>query len=752
MPIAGDAGSKTLTITARDNEGASRPHEIKLKVNRLPVAISPDVVTLDEDASSEITLTGSDPDGDPLIFFIVQNPASGRLSGSAPNLKYMPNPNYFGQDRFTFKVFDGVGESAPPEPVTIAVRPVNDKPTLSVPGPQVIDEGKNLSFFVTATDADVNDRLSFSATGLPAGANFMQVSANSGEFRWMPSFDVQTRTETVTFTVNDNSATPMTCCDSKTVTITVNDVNRPPVLTVPGPQMWDSGQNRSFSITATDPDAGQTLSFSIIDTTKPPGATFNDISRQFSWAPGFLQNGTHTVSFTVKDNGTPPLSDTKSVTINVTGQWKKAGPIEGGAVRALLVKDTNIFAGMDGGGIFCSSNQGQSWKQVLADWDVRALTAVGNDIFVGTLDKGVFRSSDQGQTWIPVNNGLMDTRILSLATNGATLFAGTFGGGVFRSTDPGQNWTAVNEGLTKPEELIVHALVVSGTNLFAGTDNGGVFRLTNQGQSWQPVNMGLTNQRVFALAVHSANLFAGTGDRVFRSTNNGQSWMPVHSGMEQNTPVNSFFSDSTKLYAGTFDGVFVTTNNGDNWTPVNTGLKTRIFSLALSGAALFAGTDGAGVFRSTNSGQNWEKASNKLTAMAIFALAATGGTTLAGTGGSGIYLSTDDGQSWTATTSGIPPYAWISAFAIIDNTIFAGTDGFGILRSTDRGQNWESVSTESDDWSVLALVTTSTMSGTTLFAGTYEGVFRSTNLGRSWTRVSAGLPNQGKRIIDCCRH
>jgi uncharacterized protein (TIGR03437 family) len=732
MPMAGDAGNNTLTITAQDNEGASRSHGIKLKVNRLPVANRPDVVTLDEDTSRDITLTGSDLDGDPLIFIIVQNPASGRLSGSAPNLTYTPNPNYFGPDGFTFKVFDGVGESAP-ERITIAVRPVNDKPTLSVPGPQVINEGKELILTVTAADVDVNDRLSFSATGLPAGANFDSISA---QFRWTPSFDGQTRTETVTFTVNDNSAMPMTCCDSKTVTITVNDVNRPPELTVPGPQMVNSGRNLNFSIRATDPDAGQTLSFSVTDMTKlPMGAIFNDINRQFSWTPGFLQNGVHTVSFTVRDNGTPPLSVTKSVTINVTGEWKKAGPIEGGPVRALLVKDANIFAGTDGGGVFRSSNQDQSWAQMqmLGDRDVRAFTTVGNDTFVGTFDRGVFRSRDHGETWTPVNNGLTELRVTSLITSGTTIFAGTFGGGVFRLTDQGQNWTAVKEGLT---DMIVRAIAVNGNNLFAGTDNGGVFHSNNQGLSWQPVMTGLTEKRVFALTVHRENLFAGTGNRVFRSINNGQSWTPVRSGMEQNTPVDSLLSDGANLYAGTFGGVFVTTNNGESWTPINKDLETRIFSLASNNMNLFAGTVGAGVFRSTNGGLSWEKASKNLTAMAIYSLAATGATTLAGTGGNGIYLSTDKGESWTAITSGVPPYAWISAFAIINNTIFAGTDGFGILRSTEQGRRWESVNTGLSNWGVLALAA----SDTTLFAGTYGGVFRSIDRGQNWTRISAGLP------------
>ena len=45
------------------------------------------------------------------------------------------------------------------------------------------------------------------------------------------------------------------------------------------------------------------------------------------------------------------------------------------------------------------------------------------------------------------------------------------------------------------------------------------------------------------------------------------------------------------------------TNNGTTWTPVDSGLTmTRVWSLAVSGTNLFAGTYGGGVFLSANNG------------------------------------------------------------------------------------------------------------------------------------------------------
>jgi hypothetical protein len=53
-----------------------------------------------------ITLTASDQDNDPLVYFITP-PQHGTLSGTAPDLTYTPEAGYTGPDSFTFEVSDG---------------------------------------------------------------------------------------------------------------------------------------------------------------------------------------------------------------------------------------------------------------------------------------------------------------------------------------------------------------------------------------------------------------------------------------------------------------------------------------------------------------------------------------------------------------------------------------------------------------------------------------------------------------------
>jgi autotransporter-associated beta strand protein len=94
--------------------------------NNAPVATAQSVSTA-EDAQKAITLTGTDADGSPLTYSIVSYPAYGTLSGTAPNVTYIPAVDYHGADSFTFRVNDGTVNSAVAT-VSIIVTPVDNDP------------------------------------------------------------------------------------------------------------------------------------------------------------------------------------------------------------------------------------------------------------------------------------------------------------------------------------------------------------------------------------------------------------------------------------------------------------------------------------------------------------------------------------------------------------------------------------------------------------------------------------------------
>ena len=80
----------------------------------------------------------------------------------------------------------------------------------------------------------------------------------------------------------------------------------------------NEGISLTFTDTATDPDLpANSLSFSL-DPGAPPGASVGSTSGVFTWTPTEAQGpGTYPITVRVTDNGSPPLSDTKSFTVIV---------------------------------------------------------------------------------------------------------------------------------------------------------------------------------------------------------------------------------------------------------------------------------------------------------------------------------------------------------------------------------------------------------------------------------------------------
>ena len=135
----------------------------------------------------------------------------------------------------------------------------NSPPVLTVPGPQSVDFHDFLTFNVSATDADVADTLSFSATGLPAGLtltdNGNRTATVSGTVTAQPGL------YTATITVDDHHNPPV----SKTVAITVTREETTTTYTGPlvianGVPVTLSGQLLEDGVT---PIAGRTLTLSV---------------------------------------------------------------------------------------------------------------------------------------------------------------------------------------------------------------------------------------------------------------------------------------------------------------------------------------------------------------------------------------------------------------------------------------------------------------------------------------------------------
>ena len=153
-PATANTGAGTRTY---DDRGA---YEFAPPPNRAPVADAQSVTTA-EDTAAPITLTGSDPDGDSLAYEVVDAPAHGTLTGTAPALTYTPDADYDGPDSFTFTVSDGSLTSAPAT-VSVTVTPVPDAPVITWPAPDPITYGAALDATQLNASADVDGTFAYS--------------------------------------------------------------------------------------------------------------------------------------------------------------------------------------------------------------------------------------------------------------------------------------------------------------------------------------------------------------------------------------------------------------------------------------------------------------------------------------------------------------------------------------------------------------------------------------------------------------
>jgi len=277
------------------------------KANKPPTAASLSVRTLEETPTS-ITLAGSDLDNDPLTYSIITEPSHGRLTGTVPNLNYRPEPDFNGQDGFTFEVSDGTVDSAVAT-VSITVLPGNDPPTAN-DDTAVVDEDVPIvmiDVLKNDTDPDKDRLVVISATQGRSGS--VTINTDS-KLTYAPKRNFSGN-DTFSYTMSDGKDGT----DTAFVNVTVNAVNDEPSITskpVETARVWAP---YTYTVVAKDPDLGDRLIYSL--TKKPEGMTIDEATGLIEWRPTSSQAGTYDVTVRVADNYRTRGSDNQEFTITV---------------------------------------------------------------------------------------------------------------------------------------------------------------------------------------------------------------------------------------------------------------------------------------------------------------------------------------------------------------------------------------------------------------------------------------------------
>ena len=301
-PNADFNGADSFTYQVGD--GASFSDVATISITVAPVNDDPVAdaisVTVDEDGSASVTLTGSDVDGDTLSFNVLSQPTNGTLSGTAPNLTYTPNPDFQGTDSFTFEVSDGTTTSAT-ETVSITITSIDDAPTADNQS-VVTDEDTAANITLSGADAD-GDTITFNVLTPPTNGTLTGATPN---LVYTPNANFN-GTDSFTFEASDGALNSAPA----TVSITVNPINDAPTAD-PASVIIDEDGSAVVTLTANDPD-GDTLTFSVV--TQPTNGVLSGTAPNLTYTPNPDFEGTDSFTFEVTDGTVTSAVETISITV-----------------------------------------------------------------------------------------------------------------------------------------------------------------------------------------------------------------------------------------------------------------------------------------------------------------------------------------------------------------------------------------------------------------------------------------------------
>ncbi|MCU0858161.1 MAG: putative Ig domain-containing protein, partial [Pontiellaceae bacterium] len=326
------ASNYTFTVRVTDNNPAAVNSQnltdeeiITVTVNEINVApVLGAIGNKNVNEGSALTFTATATDADlpvnTLAYSLVGAPSGASIGTNSGVFNWTPaEAQGPGEYTFTVRVTDSnptatnTQNLTDEESITVTVNEVNVAPVLGAISSKNVNEGSNLTFTVTATDADLPaNTLTYSLVGAPTGAS---IGGSSGVFSWTPTETQGPSTNTITVRVQDNGTPSLAVTNS--FTVTVNEVNVAPVLTVPTNQTLNELATLTVTNTATDADLpANTLRFELL--ANPSGMTLNTNTGVIVWTPTEAQGpSTNTVTVRVYDNGTPSLAVTNSFTVTV---------------------------------------------------------------------------------------------------------------------------------------------------------------------------------------------------------------------------------------------------------------------------------------------------------------------------------------------------------------------------------------------------------------------------------------------------
>jgi photosystem II stability/assembly factor-like uncharacterized protein len=304
--------------------------------------------------------------------------------------------------------------------------------------------------------------------------------------------------------------------------------------------------------------------------------------------------------------------------------WKPVtdGEIHYSSIGAVAVSASNpdvVYIGtgeadirgniIQGGGAYKSSDAGKTWTHIgLTDTQVIAKIRVHptnpDIVYVAAFghhaasnaDRGVYRSKDGGKTWDkilfrdnktgadelvidPNNPQVIYVALWEAYRNAYEMSSGGPGSGIFKSTDGGDHWTEISHNPGLPKSMLGKiGLSVSGgdsSRLYAQieAEDGGFFLSDDAGATWKRVN---ERRDLRQRAFYYSRVFADPRVKdtvwvlnvnIYKSTDAGKTWKASNVPHGDNHDMWIASNDSNRMIEANDGGGTISVNGGETWTP-----------------------------------------------------------------------------------------------------------------------------------------------------------------------------------------
>ncbi|MCB9465884.1 MAG: hypothetical protein H6682_19490 [Candidatus Eisenbacteria bacterium] len=475
--------------------------------------------------------------------------------------------------------------------------------------------------------------------------------------------------------------------------------------------------------------------------------------------------------------------------------WFSLGPSnEGGRVLSMTFDPSNsttLYAGAAGGGLWRTTNAGNSWAPLTDDYPFIAIGGVAvnpldpAEILIATgqgqggsvrIDGvGVWKSTDAGSSWYEtsitydrsITNGYY---FVKARPEDGVVYAGSRDS-LSMSTDFGETWTTL---LT--EEITDVAFDPGTQRMYAIQRNGsnrGILVSTDGGATWvNKFNDGSNTSRGRIVVSRSNRniLYAllGSSDDngwygVLRSNDRGETWTVTNSDHDLTNGKQSFIHQALAIRPNDPNTVIVggvqlmrSTDGGVTFTRIDSGNVPHADNLGaiwdpVAPGRLWVWGDG-GVWRSPDNGDNWIALSNDFRNFQIYdigtsASSASVDVLFGGAQDNGIQRRISGGTEWENVNSGDGMVCLVHATD--PNYVFATIQNGTHFRSTDGGATFETMETGLSDEDGIRVTpkVADPNDPETMFTSTKTQIFRATNASTCTTCWSS-VDNTGQSAVS----